>query len=207
MLPSEYYERMRYLAHEKRAEYSLSTRNICLSRLREIYRHEGIKIDPAPRRLRKLKAAYFNDEDGCSVLLNMNLPEEPRLFAMVHELKHHYEDSDKLHYFCQEVTSASPVVEIGAEVFAAEFIFPTTEFGQYLRSLDIGAGSPITAEQIVRLKYHSPVPVSYQFLQKRLEWLRLIKHDQFRGVQFQKLYERIYGSRYYRRPLVSTQNS
>ena len=113
-----YYKRMRRLAQKKRSEYTLSTPDICLSRVRSIYKTEGITIDKWPTRFRKLKAAYFNDESGCSVLLNMDLPEEPRLFAMIHELKHHYEDQHLLKCVCIEVYDSSPVIEIGAEVFA-----------------------------------------------------------------------------------------
>lgn len=186
---------MRQLAHEKRAEYELTTTEISLSRIRSIFKTEGITIDACPRRLRKLKAAYFNDADGCSVLLNMELPVEPRLFAMVHELKHHYKDQDRLRCFCEDVYDGSPMIEIGAEVFAAEFIFPEAEFRDFV--VDMGIPSSVTEEDVVRMKYHSPARISYQFLQKRLEWLRLIRPGQFHGVQFHKLHEQMYGSRHF----------
>jgi hypothetical protein len=48
--------------------------------------------------------------------------------------------------------------------------------------------------------YCSPAQVSYEFMQKRLEWLGLIRKGQFKGVQFHKLHEQIYGSRHYRQP-------
>lgn len=199
MLRSEYYNLMRHLAHEKRLQYSLATRDISLSRVRQIYQEEGITIDPCTGKLRRLKAAYFNDDDGCSILINMSLPEEPRLFAMIHELKHHYLDQDKLRCFCHDVDEQSPMIEIGAEVFAAEFIFPEDEFRRYVAAL--GIKQPLTADQIVRLKYHSPARVSYQFIQKMLLRLGLMRSGQFTGVQFQKLYEMTYGSRYRRRPV------
>ncbi len=103
-----YYRRMRQLAGEKREMLSLSTADITLSRIRQIYRSEGIVIDKCPRRLRKVKAAYFNDDNGCSVLLNMSLPEEPRLFAMIHELKHHYEDRQRLQCFTCAISLIAP---------------------------------------------------------------------------------------------------
>jgi len=176
-----YYQEMCELAQEKRVEHDLTTPQICLSKVREIYQYEGIDIFPCRRRVRNLKAAYHNDIDGCHVLLNMQLPEAPRLFAMVHELKHHYTDRHLLHY-CGEVTKRSPVIEIGAEVFAAEFIFPEKEFEQHVRNC--GLSGSITAEDIVLLMYCSPVPVSYQFIQKSLTRLGLITKDQFKGVKF-----------------------
>ncbi len=199
MSASEYYNMMRLLAHEKRADYGLTTSDVRLSSVREIYKQEGIHIDRCPGKLRKLKAAYFNDGDGCSILLNMKLPEEPRLFAMVHELKHHYIDQAQLACFCHDVTSRSPIIEIGAEVFSAEFIFPEAEFAAFVEEL--GIAKPVTAEEVVLIKYHSPVPVSYQFIQKRLEWLHLVIPNQFRNVHFQKLHAQQFGSSYYRRPM------
>jgi len=199
MLRSDYYREMRWLAHEKRVEYGIATRDITLSRIRQIYKQEHIQIDRCPRRLSKLKAAYFCDEGDCSILLNMSLPEEPRLFAMVHELKHHYRDQDRLLCHCSEVNDDSPMIEIGAEVFAAEFIFPEGEFEQYVELA--GCSDHIQAEDIVRLKYYSPAIVSYQFVLKRLEWLQLIPKGQFQNTRFSKLHEQLFGSRYSRNRL------
>lgn len=191
----EYYKRMCRLALEKRKKYSLSTKDISLSSIRKIYRSEGIQIDSWPRRLRKVKAAYFNDEDGCSVLLDMNLPEEPRLFAMIHELKHHYEDQGNLRCFCDDVYDSSPLIEIGAEVFAAEFIFPDDEFREYVPQFY--RDDFLRPEDMVRMKYHCPARVSYQYLQKKLTRLGYITAGQFANVQFQKLHETLYGSHHY----------
>lgn len=193
--PSAYYARMRRLANIKRLSYGLTTVDVTLSRIRAIYKTEGITIDPCPRRLCKLKAAYFNDADGCSVLLNMKLPEEPRLFAMIHELKHHYEDQKLLGYACHDVNDASPVIEIGAEVFAAEFIFPDEELRAYIPQYV--RGKQIAPEDVVNMKYHCPARVSYQFLQKSLGRLGYIREGQFANVQFHKLHEHLYGSPHY----------
>jgi len=187
---------MRHLAQQKRGEYRLTTSDISLSRVRHIYKQEGITIDGCPGRLRKLKAAYFSDPDGCSILLNMKLPEEPRLFAMLHELKHHYLDQALLQCFCQEVYESSPIIEIGAEVFAAEFLFPEDEFRDFVAGC--GFSTTLSAEDVVYLKYHSPARISYQFLQKRLERLGLISRGQFSSVRFHVLHKQIYGSHHYR---------
>lgn len=194
--PSAYYRRMRQLAGEKRELLSLSTQDITLSKIRNIYRAEGIVIDRCPSPLRKLKAAYFNDEYGCTVLLNMKLPEAPRLFAMIHELKHHYEDRERLQCFtCQDVYDSSPIIEIGAEVFAAEFIFPEDEFRQHVAAFI--NGKEIVAEDVVHMHYYCPARVSYQFFTKSLERLGYISRGKFAGVQFHKLHEELYGSRHY----------
>jgi Zn-dependent peptidase ImmA (M78 family) len=70
---------------------------------------------------------YMCDGGDPSVLVNRNLPTEPRLFAMVHELKHHYCDQTALkngQIRCGDY-NANEAIEKAAEVFAAEFIYPS----------------------------------------------------------------------------------
>lgn len=191
-----YYKEMRSLAQEKRGQYALSTPEINLSGVRSIYKQEGIEIHGRKGGLKKLKAAYFNNIDGCCILLNMGLPEEPRLFAMLHELKHHYVDREHLkQQHCYEVYDSSPEIEIGAEVFAAEFIFPEEEFIAHVARI-VPDGN-ITAEGVVDIKYSSPARVSYTFIIKTLERLRLIRKGQFKGVRFDKLHAARYGSAHF----------
>jgi len=59
------------------------------SDLRRIYRTEGIRIDLWPYKFKGLRGAYFNDELGPTVLLAKGLPQDPMVFTMAHELKHH----------------------------------------------------------------------------------------------------------------------
>jgi hypothetical protein len=66
------------------------------SDMRRIYRTEGIRIDLWRHRLRGLRGA---------------------------ELKHHLVDRDSAGGFCSE-SNRDDAIEIGAEIFAAELIFP-----------------------------------------------------------------------------------
>jgi Zn-dependent peptidase ImmA (M78 family) len=84
------------------------------------------------------------------------------------------------------------VIEIGAEVFAAEFIYPEAEFLEKTKELGIQFGK-CSPEDVVRLKRECGACVSYQFLRKRLVRLRFAPAGTFDKVQFQKLEERIYG--------------
>lgn len=90
-----YYEQMQQLARAKRIEYGVDTASFGLRELRVIYKREGIRLDdyPLPR---KIKALYMCDGGTCSVAFQKSLPYEPRLFALVHELKHHYRDRELL---------------------------------------------------------------------------------------------------------------
>src|SRR6266849_9709669 len=125
---------MKKLAAAKRKEFRLTTANLGLREVRRIYTAEGITVDlrtlPA-----KIRAAYMCDEADPCVLVNMNLPKIPRLFAMVHELKHHFCDQELLSTSgmrCGDY-NANRVIEIAAEVFAAEFIYPEHEFLEFAR--------------------------------------------------------------------------
>lgn len=195
--PSQYYQQMRELALQKRADYQISTPQVTLTLMRQIYKKEGIVIDATKNHLRKLKAAYFNDSDGCSVFLNISLPLEPRLFAMVHELKHHYVDSAQLQCMCLDAYGKTPEIEIGAEIFAAEFLFPVDEFRQF--ATDMGVTRHASQADIVNLNYRSPARVSYQYILKRLEWLKLIGKNEYKGFSFQNLHTQMYGSHHYHR--------
>ncbi len=198
-----YYEEMKGLAREVRERYGIVSGDVSLSRVGAIYKAEGIRIDYWRQKLRKVRAAYFLLDDEPHVLLNANIvPKEPRIFALCHELKHHYRDRELAlqgGLGCREDVSwqAGSAVEIGAEVFAAEFIFPESEFRALVG--DLGFEGKWRAEDVVRLRRACPAPVSYTFLQKRLRWFRMIGADEFRGVQFQKLEAELYGEPLYRR--------
>lgn len=196
----DYYEAMKVLAARKRLQYDVCTEKLGLQKVREIYRSEGITIDLWKTSAR-IRAVYMCEGNDPSVLVNRSLPKEPRLFAMVHELKHHYCDQDAMQngeIQCGDY-NANEVIEKAAEVFAAEFIFPEQEFLDCVRSLGLKPGA-VTPENLVELKRSCGAQVSYTFLRKRLEWFNFIDVGEFAKVQFQKLEEEIYGVPIYRQP-------
>lgn len=197
---TEYYEAMKRLAGEKRHTYDIADGKLGLQKMREIYKAEGITID-LWKTSAKIRAVYMCDGGDPSVLVNRNLPDIPRLFAMAHELKHHYCDQAALKngkIQCGDY-NANEVIEKAAEVFAAEFVFPEQEFLDCVEAMGFERGS-VTPEEIVELKRNCGAPVSYTFLRKRLEWFNFIEKGEFAKVQFQKLEEQIYGVPIYRQP-------
>ncbi len=190
----DYYQRMQVLAQEKRLEYAIETASLNLRSISKIYKQEGIKIDLWDTRGSKIRAAYFCDGDDYSVLLNKKLPREPKLFSLVHELKHHFEDRKSIQngqIQCGDYNS-NEVIEIGAEVFAAEFIYPESETRSLAAKLGITI-STCSAERVVEFKRACPAIVSYKFIVKRFERLGFCLSGQFRQEQFQKLEEALYG--------------
>lgn len=192
-----HYEDLKSLARERREHYGVVTEGFGLRELRRIYKAEGIRIDYFPLPY-KIKALYMCADEDCSVAVQRRLPDEPKLFALVHELKHHYCDRDALGegiIHCGDY-NMDEVIEIGAEVFAAEFIYPEAEF---VEDIEPHRVSSWTAEDVVRLKQTCKARVSYRFICKRLEQLRLISRGAFDRVQFQKLEDAMYGVPFYRR--------
>ncbi len=120
-----YYDDLKALAQEKRAQYEVDTAVFGLREVRRIYRAEHIQIDYWPL-LYRIKAMYMCDDDNVSVAVQKSLPDEPKIFALVREVKHHYRDREAINngrIVCGDYNS-NELIEKGAEVFAAEFIYP-----------------------------------------------------------------------------------
>jgi hypothetical protein len=209
MKRTEYYEELKILAQDIRVKFQLSTPRICISDLRRIYTHYGIQIDLWPRKastnsvkLKSLRGAFFCDEYGASVLINRKLPEEPRIFTMGHELKHYLKDQSYLQdnngvLWCGD-NNQDEIIEIGAEVFAAELIFPDYDFKNFLtqRGINLGECQP---ETLVRLKRETQTTLSYAGLAKKAIFLRFALPESLAKVKWKKLEEDIYGLPLYKR--------
>jgi Zn-dependent peptidase ImmA (M78 family) len=169
--------------------------------MRRIYREEGIRIDLWPHRLRGLRGAYFYDQLGPAVMIAKGLPDEPTIFTLGHELKHHLVDRDSARTVCSE-SNRNDAVEIGAEIFAAELIFPEGDFSAALATMHVAAGQ-CTAETIVRLKHDTGTTLSYMALAKRAEYLKYAADGSLGNVQWTKLRDQLYGEPIYKRILRS----
>lgn len=196
---------MKILAREVRAEFGLTTPRVLRSDLRRIYQKHGIKIDlwppqaGGPCKLRNIRGAYFNDEFGPCVMLDRRLPEDPRVFTMAHELKHHLLDKDWSVSYCG-TDNEKTVGEISAEVFAAELIYPEGDFARDLEQRGIVLGQ-CKAIDIVHLKHDVQTTLSYTGLAKRAVFLNFTPMGIFDKVQWKKLEEQVYGVPFYKRRL------
>jgi Zn-dependent peptidase ImmA (M78 family) len=187
------YAPLKRLAYEKRQAYGIKTQSLGLQKIRKVYKAEGVTIDLWNLSAR-IRAVYMCDDGEPSVLVNKRLPKEPRLFSLVHELKHHFVDRSLIgrgELKCGDY-NANKEIEIGAEVFAAEFIYPEAEFLACLDSLGIARGR-CSAKDVVMLKRACNATVSYTFLAKRLQRLGFVEVGAFDGVQFTKLEEQVFG--------------
>lgn len=198
---SDYYELMRQRAREVRSQYGVRTETLGVREMLAIYRDQGIKLDRWKYKLRKVRAAYFVVDDQASVLLNAAIvPPAPKLFALAHELKHHLVDRDAARLRplgCQTDFASKDPIEIGAEIFAAELIYPQEDFVSWLEELGICAHCSET--DVVRIKRACRATVSYQFIVKRLEWLGHVNRGEYSKTKWVKLEESIYGLPIYKR--------
>lgn len=188
-----YYQRMKALAGEVRDRYGLSSTRVQVSDLRRIFRAECVRVDLWDRFSPRLRGAYFNDASGPTVVVNKRLPTDPRVFTMAHELKHHLVDSDQALAVCDPSTEQA-VIEIGAEVFAAELLFAEERF------LDHFESHACTPEAIVHLKRGTQTTLSYTGIAKLAIRLRLVPVGRLDGIRWKKLEESLYGVPFYRHP-------
>lgn len=202
MYRSQYYESMKVLARQIRERFGYNSPRVTRSDLRKIYSAEKIRIDLWPHKLRNLRGAYFcgNETYGPSVMLAKGLPEEPMVFTMAHELKHHFADQGVELSFC-DVSNEQSYIEIGAEVFAAELIFPERDFLQHAATCGLQRGR-VEVGDVVRLKRETRTTLSYTSLVKRLDFLGFAQSTDFKGVKWKKLEEELYGVPLYKKLLA-----
>jgi len=139
----------------------------------------------------KLRGAYINDDLGPTVMLAKGLPQDPMIFTMGHELKHHLTDSGSSLSFCDACNQSDPI-EIGAEIFAAELIYPDDDFRSDLGQMNIASGQ-CTPEVLARLKHETRTTLSYTGLAKRAEFMGFAAEGSLASVKWKKLEEDIYG--------------
>lgn len=202
---TEYYRQMTELAQKQRNLIGLQGVRVLKSDIRKLFKLHSVQIDlwPFPgmtykKPLKSLRGAYINDPiAGPCVLISRNIPDEPQIFTMAHELKHHLVDQDSVTSFCQD-SNLSEMVEVGAEVFAAELIFPQKLFYESMISMGVKQGG-CTAEDLVKLKHSSNTTLSYAGLVKRAEYFKFATSGSLAKVKWKILEELTYGEPVYKR--------
>jgi hypothetical protein len=152
---------------------------------------ESIPLQAERHSGRRQKLFAFPPESG--------LPDEPTIFSMAHELKHHVVDRDLMVTLCGPTDNAviaddRNAIKIGAEVFAAEFIHPEADFVRDLEKI----GSPCDPKALVRLKEAASTSLSYQAMVKRSLRLGLLHYTdelRFEGLRWGLLEKRLFGRR------------
>jgi hypothetical protein len=168
---ADYYKEMKKIAREQRATFGLQTSSIGRREFRAIYKEFGIKLHlwPIPglsgNPLKHMRGAYLNVDGDLRVMVDRTLPNDPYLFTLAHEIKHHLCDQEHAKAFCHD-ENQTDVLEIGAEVFAAELLYPERDFNQDLNERGVNKGE-CTQQNLVVLKHDTGTSLSYTGLRKR----------------------------------------
>jgi hypothetical protein len=164
-----YYEDLKLLARQVRAENGLTSPRVLPGDLRRIYAKHEIEVDEWPYRFRNLRGAFINDELGMTVMLAKGLPRDPMVFTMAHELKHFFRDRDLGISYCDQ-SNLNKSLEIGAEIFAAELIFPDRDFESHMMRMRIRTNQCLP-KNLVQLKRQTGTTLSYAGLAIKAERL------------------------------------
>jgi Zn-dependent peptidase ImmA (M78 family) len=167
-IATDFYD-LKALARRVRAENNLTSPRVLQTDLRKIYFRYGIEIDYWPYPLKSLRGAFICDEFGTNVMLAQHLPNDPMVFTMAHELKHYLTDRHLGISYCDQ-SNINKAIEIGAEVFASELLFPDYLFANYMRDLKVGRGK-CKQETLVQLKMQTRTTLSYAGLAIKAERL------------------------------------
>jgi Zn-dependent peptidase ImmA (M78 family) len=189
----DYYEDLKQLARQVRAEFGLKSPRVVESDLRRIYEKNGIMIDDWPYRLRNLRGAFICDHLGATVMLASGLPQDPKVFTLAHELKHFYRDRHLGISYCDQ-SNLGKTLEIGAEIFAAELLFPDKDFMAQMRIMRIGSNQCLP-KTLVRLKQKTRTTLSYAGLAIKAERLGYAPPCSLTKIKGWRKFEAIYGER------------
>ena len=169
MNTQSYYEDLKLLAREVRVENGISSPRVLPRDMMRIYARHGITVDEWPYRFRHLRGAFINDHLGPTVMVAKGLPQAPMVFTMAHELKHFFRDRDLGISYCDQ-TNLNKSIEIGAEIFAAELLFPDRDFVSHLTKMGIRANQCLP-KTLIQLKRQTGTTLSYAGLAIKAEWL------------------------------------
>jgi Zn-dependent peptidase ImmA (M78 family) len=126
-------------------------------------------------------------------MLATGLPQDPMVFTMAHELKHFFRDRDLGISYCDQ-SNLSQTVEVGAEIFAAELIYPDQDFIKHMRVLRVGRDQCLP-RTLVQLKLKTRTTLSYAGLAIKAERLGYAPPCSLTRIKTWRKLESIYGDR------------
>ena len=190
MNTQKYYEDLKLLARQVRAEHGLSSPRVLPKDLRKIYACYGIEVDEWPYRFRNLRGAFINDHLGPTVMVARGLPQDPMVFTMAHELKHFFRDRDLGISYCDQ-SNLNKSLEIGAEIFAAELLFPDRDFMSQMNAMGIRRDQCLP-KTLIKLKRKTGTTLSYAGLAIKAERLGYAPSHSLTTIKTWRRFEALY---------------
>ena len=192
-----YYEDLKGLARQVRAENGLTSPRVLVSDLTRIYNRHGIVIDEWPYRFKHLRGAFINDDLGMTVMVAKGLPQDPMVFTLAHELKHFFRDRDLGISYCDQ-SNLNKSLEIGAEIFAAELLFPDRDFVNQMTAMRIRPNQCLP-KNLIRLKRQTGTTLSYAGLAIKAERLGFAPSHSLTTIKTWRRLEAVYDEPVFRR--------
>ncbi|MCW7503887.1 ImmA/IrrE family metallo-endopeptidase [Leptospira paudalimensis] len=193
----EYYESLKVGANKLREKYEIKLPRVLPGEIKKIMKSEGIKEINYWKDFRDLRGAYIVDDGIPHVVVNKNLRRDQKTFTLAHELKHHLFDRNLGSLYCTNA-NINEQVEIGAEVFAAELLFPDQLYLYHLNEMGVTRNN-FTPAHLVLLKNATDTTLSYAGLAKKAEFLQIAEKGSLCKIKWLKLRDEILGERIYRR--------
>ncbi len=185
-----YYEDLKALARQVRAEHGLSSPRVLPGDLMRIYARYDIEFDEWPYRFRNLRGAFINDHLGTTIMIAKGLPQDPMVFTMAHELKHFFRDRDLGISYCDQ-SNLNKSLEIGAEIFAAELLFPDRDFIAKMKLMRIRTNQCLPKD-LVSLKRQTGTTLSYAGLAIKAERLGFAPSHSLTTIKTWRRFEALY---------------
>ena len=198
MNTQSYYEDLKALARQVRAENGLTSPRVLPGDLMRIYAKYEIVLDQWPYRLRNLRGAFIHDDLGTTIMVAKGLPQDPMVFTMAHELKHFFRDRDLGISYCDQ-SNLNKSLEIGAEIFAAELLFPDRDFIAEMRMMGVRTNQCLP-KTLIRLKRKTGTTLSYAGLAIKAERLGFAPSHSVTTIKTWRRLEALYDEPVQRRP-------
>jgi len=186
-----YYEDLKALARQVRAENGLSSPRVLPGDLMRIYAKYEIVLDQWPYRFRNLRGAFINDDLGMTIMIAKGLPQDPMVFTMAHELKHFFRDRDLGISYCDQ-SNLNKALEIGAEIFAAEMLFPDRDFIAQMKMMGVRTNQCLP-KTLISLKRKTGTTLSYAGLAIKAERLGFAPAHSVTTIKTWRRLEALYG--------------
>lgn len=193
----EYYESLKLGANNLRKEYDINLPRILPSEIKKIMKSEGIKEINYWKDFSDLRGAYIIDDGIPHVVVNKNLRRDQKTFTLAHELKHHLFDRNLGSLYCTN-RNINEQIEIGAEVFAAELLFPDQLYLYHLNEMGVTRNN-FQPAHLVLLKNATDTTLSYPGLAKKAEFLQIAEKGSLSKINWDKLQIEILGKPFYRK--------
>lgn len=193
MEPYEYYNELKKSARQLRKKYDITGPKVLPRLLQSILKSEGVvHIQLFSRKdFKGIRGAYqFDTEVGPIVYLGRELLRDQKAFTLAHELKHHLHDRDQTVIYCGD-SNVDAKIEIGAEIFAAEFICPADLFVKEILKL-CGTRENFNSEHLVHFKQQTDTTLSYASLSKHAVFNNFARQGSLDKIKWRDLEDELY---------------